>query len=355
MSAAIMALRPPVAYGAGPPVFGGITDITQIYERNQEATIYVGNLDMKVDEEMLWELFVQCGAVKNVHIPRDKITAAHCSYGFVEYENEIDADYAIKILNLVKLYGKPIRCNKASQDKRTQEVGANLFIGNLDPEVDEKILCETFSAFGIILSAKVMRDPDTGESKGYGFISYDSFESSDACLAAMNSQFLCNRPIHVSYAYKKDTKGERHGCAAERLIAANKPVDKLKQNFPNANLISVASPISLPTFPNFQGLPPNLPNMPPPPMLTAFSPLPSSSVIPAVLPAVPLFTPDMPTSANRFPKTLPPPFNARAATPVIGGGVSSSPSTTVNKNGITQQYVSAIPNLPNIVSTKPLM
>jgi len=36
------------------------------------------------------------------------------------------------------------------------EVGANLFIGNLDPEVDEKMLYDTFSTFGMILSTKVM-------------------------------------------------------------------------------------------------------------------------------------------------------------------------------------------------------
>ena len=40
---------------------------------------------------------------------------------------------------MIKVFGKPIRVNKASQDKRSQDVGANLFIGNLDPEVDEKV------------------------------------------------------------------------------------------------------------------------------------------------------------------------------------------------------------------------
>jgi splicing factor 3B subunit 4 len=59
-----------------------------------------------------------------------------------------------------------------------------------------------------------MRDPDTGASKGFGFCSYDNFESSDAAIEAMNGQYLCNRPIHVSYALKKDTKGERHGSQA---------------------------------------------------------------------------------------------------------------------------------------------
>lgn len=36
----------------------------------------------------------------------------------------------------------------------------------------------------------------------------------------MDGQFLANRPINVSYAFKKDGRGERHGTAAERLLAA---------------------------------------------------------------------------------------------------------------------------------------
>lgn len=197
--------------------------IVGIYERNQEATIYIGNLDPKIDEEIVWELMVQCGPVANVHMPKDKITNTHQGYGFVEFKNEEDSDYAIKIMNMIRLFGKPIRCNKSSQDKKTSEVGANLFIGNLEPEVDEKMLYDTFSAFGVLLFAKIMRDPDTGESRGFGFISFDTFEASDSALSGMNGQFLCNRPISASYAYKKETKGERHGSAAERLIAANRP------------------------------------------------------------------------------------------------------------------------------------
>ena len=65
---------------------------------------------------------------------------------------EEDADYSIKIMNMIKLYGKPIRVNKASAHQKNLDVGANIFIGNLDPEVDEKLLYDTFSAFGVILT-----------------------------------------------------------------------------------------------------------------------------------------------------------------------------------------------------------
>ncbi|OMO84354.1 hypothetical protein COLO4_22108 [Corchorus olitorius] len=193
-------------------------------ERNQDATAYVGNLDPQVSEELLWELFVQAGPVVNVYVPKDRVTNLHQGYGFVEFRSEEDADYAIKVLNMIKLYGKPIRVNKASQDKKSLDVGANLFIGNLDPDVDEKLLYDTFSAFGVIVTnPKIMRDPESGNSRGFGFISYDSFEASDAAIEAMNGQYLCNRQITVSYAYKKDTKGERHGTPAERVLAASNP------------------------------------------------------------------------------------------------------------------------------------
>lgn len=159
----------------------------------------------------------------NVHIPRDKITNEHQQYGFVEFKSEEDADYAIKIMHMIKLFGKPIHVNKSSQDKRTQEVGANLFVGNLNEDVDEKTLRDVFSSFGIVLSTKIMRDPETGESKGYGFVSYDNFESADHAINTMNGQYIGGKPVDVSYAYKKDTKGDKHGSTAERILASKKP------------------------------------------------------------------------------------------------------------------------------------
>ena len=48
-----------------------------------------------------------------------------------------------------------------------------------------------------------MRDPDTGNSKGYAFINFASFGAADAAIESMNGQYLCNRAISISYAFKK--------------------------------------------------------------------------------------------------------------------------------------------------------
>jgi splicing factor 3B subunit 4 len=190
-------------------------------DRNQEATVYLGNLDERCSDALVWELMLQAGPVVNVHLPKDRISMTHQGYGFCEFLTEEDAEYACKIMNQIKLWGKPIRVNKASSDKKQLDVGANLFIGNLDENVDERLLYDTFSAFGMMATtAKIARDPQNGISKGYGFVSYTDFEASDAALESMNGQFLMNKPIQVQYAFKKDGKGERHGTDAERKLAA---------------------------------------------------------------------------------------------------------------------------------------
>lgn len=201
-----------------------------VEHRNQDATCYVGNLDERFNEELLWELMLQTGPVINVHMPKDKVTGKHLGYGFVEYRTEDDAEYTMKVMNMIKVHGKPIKVNRASQDKKIIDVGANIFIGNLDPSVDEKLLYDTFSAFGtIVVSPKIMLDPESNRSKGYGFVSYDSFDASDLAIECMNGQYLCNRPIVVQYAFKRDSPGERHGSQAERMLAAAQP-QKFKPN-----------------------------------------------------------------------------------------------------------------------------
>lgn len=117
-----------------------------------------------------------------------------------------------------------------------------------------------------------MRDPETGNSKGFAFINFASFEASDAAMDAMNGQYLCNRPISVSYAFKKDSKGERHGSAAERLLAAQNPLshaDRPHQLFADAPVpqMSIMPPQMNQNFPPMPNLmpPPPPANFPPPP------------------------------------------------------------------------------------------
>ncbi|GAB5590635.1 Spliceosome-associated protein 49 [Umbelopsis nana] len=270
--------------------------MAQQIERNQDATVYVGNLDERCTETLVWELMLQAGPVVNVHLPKDRVTQSHQGYGFCEFMSEEDADYAIRIMNQIKLYGKPIRVNKATSDKKNLDVGATLFIGNLDPDVDEKMLYDVFSAFGVIVQTpKISRDPETGNFKGYGFVTYDNFDSSDAAIDAMNGQYLMNKEVNVSYAFKKDGKGERHGSQAERLLAA-----QAKKNAPQ----------QAPMF----GGPPGM-GRPPMGMPGARPPPPPMNGLPAAVPYN-----SVPTNAGYRPGPPPPMGGAMGRPPYMGYG-----------------------------------
>jgi splicing factor 3B subunit 4 len=233
--------------------------------KNQEATCYVGNLDEKANDALVWELFVQVAPVVSLFIPKDRVNQSHYGYGFVELGSEVDAEYASKVLNGIKIFGKAIRVNRASSDRRNLDVGANLFIGNLDPLVDETLLQENFRSFGNVIGAKVAREGEAGSgaSRGFGFVSFDSFEASDAAIDAMNGQFLCNRPITVNYAFKKDGKGERHGSAAERLLSAQAQRSGLVSSKPAQMPQMAQIPQGFPQMPQgFPQMPQGFPQMP---------------------------------------------------------------------------------------------
>lgn len=58
-----------------------------------------------------------------------------------------------------------LRFSQASSDKKQLDVGANLFIGNLDENVDERLLYDTFSAFGVMATTAKVRTKTTGEER----------------------------------------------------------------------------------------------------------------------------------------------------------------------------------------------
>ncbi|KAG5524068.1 hypothetical protein RHGRI_030910 [Rhododendron griersonianum] len=79
---------------------------------------------------------------------------------------------------------------------------ANLYIGYLPSTLDDDALIRLFSPFGDIVMAKVIKDRNTGLSKGYGFVKYSDVAQANQAISSMNGYRLEGRVIAVRVAGK---------------------------------------------------------------------------------------------------------------------------------------------------------
>ncbi|KAH7683053.1 RNA recognition motif domain-containing protein [Dioscorea alata] len=77
---------------------------------------------------------------------------------------------------------------------------SKLFIGGLSFSTDDKTLKEAFSSFGNVLEARVITDRESGRSRGFGFVLFESNEDANEAMSSMDGQELNGRAIRVSYA-----------------------------------------------------------------------------------------------------------------------------------------------------------
>ncbi|XP_029723527.1 uncharacterized protein LOC109423650 isoform X1 [Aedes albopictus] len=86
----------------------------------------------------------------------------------------------------------------------------HIFVGDLSPEIETQTLKDAFAPFGDISDCRVVRDPQTLKSKGYGFVSFVKKSEAENAIAAMNGQWLGSRSIRTNWATRKPpaTKAE---------------------------------------------------------------------------------------------------------------------------------------------------
>nr|XP_019702967.1 glycine-rich RNA-binding protein 4, mitochondrial isoform X2 [Elaeis guineensis] len=85
-----------------------------------------------------------------------------------------------------------------------------LFIGGLSFGIDDQTLKEAFSSFGNVTEARVILDRDTGRSRGFGFVNFESDEDASAAMSSMDGRELNGRTIRISYA-NSDRQPARFG------------------------------------------------------------------------------------------------------------------------------------------------
>jgi len=177
-----------------------------------KTTLWMGELEPWIDENFVRNVWFQLGENVNVKMIRDKFSG-NAGYCFVEFSNPAAAAKALT-LNGTQIPNstRPFKLNWASgggltdrRDDRGPEY--SIFVGDLGPEVNEYVLVSLFqSRFPSCKSAKIMTDPVSGMSRGYGFVRFSDEQDQHRALTEMQGVYCGNRPMRISTATPKGVR-----------------------------------------------------------------------------------------------------------------------------------------------------
>lgn len=180
-----------------------------------DLKIFVGNLPFSVDSAQLAETFSNAGTVEMVEVIYDKLTGKSRGFGFVTMSTVEEVEAAVDMFSGYELQGRPMRVNSGPPPSRDgppprrfrnesggggSDAGNRVFVGNLSWSVDDQSLQSFFGEFGRVVDARVVIDRETGRSKGFGFVTFNSSNDADSAVNSCNGADLDGRSIRVTIA-----------------------------------------------------------------------------------------------------------------------------------------------------------
>ncbi|OCH93422.1 polyadenylate binding protein [Obba rivulosa] len=190
----------------------------------QFTNVYVKNIDAEATDDEFRQLFEQFGNVTSAVVQRDDEGKSK-GFGFVNFEKHEEAQIAVDALHDSDFKGKKLfvtraqkkaereeelrkQYEQAKMEKLSKYQGVNLYIKNLEDDIDDERLRQEFEPFGTITSAKVMRD-EKGTSKGFGFVCFSSPDEATKAVAEMNNKMIGTKPLYVSLAQRREVRRQQ--------------------------------------------------------------------------------------------------------------------------------------------------
>jgi len=184
------------------------------------TNVYVKNFGDALDDNKLKELFEKCGTVSSCKVMSGEDGKSR-GFGFVSYDDHDSAQRAVDEINNQEIDGHMIYVGRAQKkaerhaelkerfermkmERITRYQGVNLHVKNLDDTIDDELLRKEFSQFGSITSAKIMFE--SGRSKGFGFVCFNSPEEATRAVTEMNGRILVSKPLYVALAQRKEDR-----------------------------------------------------------------------------------------------------------------------------------------------------
>lgn len=92
----------------------------------------------------------------------------------------------------------------------------NIYVGNLPYSATEEQLRNMFGQYGEVVSASIIKDRDTGRSKGFGFVEMSNDAAAEEAIQALNEADMNGRNLKVNQARPKEARSDRPRSGGDR-------------------------------------------------------------------------------------------------------------------------------------------
>ncbi|XP_070575779.1 RNA-binding protein 39-like [Ptychodera flava] len=182
-------------------------------EERDARTVFCWQLSQRIRPRDLEEFFSSVGKVRDVRLIADRNSRRSKGIAYVEFTSKDCVPLALG-LSGQKILGVPIMVqasqaekNRAAQNSQNLQKGNSgpmrLYVGSLHFNITEEMLRGIFEPFGKIDNIQLMKDNETGRSKGYGFITFHDAEDAKKALEQLNGFELAGRPMKVGHVTER--------------------------------------------------------------------------------------------------------------------------------------------------------
>ena len=91
-----------------------------------------------------------------------------------------------------------------------------IFVGNLSYNTTEDAVRALFQPHGELKSVKIVTSPETGRSRGFGFVEMENDEQAKAAIAALNGSEIDGRKLNINEALPRQDRGAGGGGGGPR-------------------------------------------------------------------------------------------------------------------------------------------